>query len=562
MLVDSQSFLEKSLIALDAFKCTLEPFSAASHRRNHLVDQMLSCNQHRYRLPRNSLKSSWSQTQSKQQQIDCNETNRFSNCKNYRQNGIKEIQYDDDPTSNNVSCFPQRLDGRMRSTHGRQFLHRHSEPTLSSESDIIRQRKHSIEADLSAKTRSDWLVATDPKTGRPYYYHRITRETTWKRPIENCQQGRHDVWEVSAVMKKNVNSRIDTNLSSIKTRNNLASNMREASSSSKNSSIYRHKSAAHKDPISPQEQGYITNSRKSLRLVPDPVGSNARDRTNSTGSIFLRMGTMKVPDQNVMIDCVATILRSHLAHSSRSPIPHSAPFLVFNRPADLIRPKSITDSKMTDFFPTKIEITEFIKHIFMVGQMEVDCIIISLIYTEKLLKVTSGRLQLHTGNWRYILFTSMLLASKVWDDMSICNADFCKVWPEMNLKKINRLESAFLVNVKYQVRVSAAMYATYYFHLRSTCGHLDLQSTNPLSLERAHELQILSSEYQQRFNTKSLPRRRTRTLSNFACANGNNVIDRLEDKRPSKVNVSLEHLMELQVRGAGGNIFGIQASTT
>ena len=36
----------------------------------------------------------------------------------------------------------------------------------------------------SAKLPADWKQATDPKTGRHYYWHTKTRQTTWIRPVE------------------------------------------------------------------------------------------------------------------------------------------------------------------------------------------------------------------------------------------------------------------------------------------------------------------------------------------------------------------------------------------
>lgn len=36
---------------------------------------------------------------------------------------------------------------------------------------------------MSSKNDSDWRTAKDPKTGREYYYNRITKETTWNKVI-------------------------------------------------------------------------------------------------------------------------------------------------------------------------------------------------------------------------------------------------------------------------------------------------------------------------------------------------------------------------------------------
>ena len=71
--------------------------------------------------------------------------------------------------------------------------------------------------------------------------------------------------------------------------------------------------------------------------------------------------------------------------------------------------------------PSLDDVTTFFREIFFKAQMEADCIIMSLIYIERLIKVTHGRLRPKANNWRSILFSTMILSSKVWDDLSMLN---------------------------------------------------------------------------------------------------------------------------------------------
>ena len=99
--------------------------------------------------------------------------------------------------------------------------------------------------------------------------------------------------------------------------------------------------------------------------------------------------------------------------------------------------------------------------------MEVDCIIISLIYIERLIKLTDGKLTPSSNNWRSILFSCMVLASKVWDDLSMWNCDFSKIGPggvTFSLSRTNELEIALLLALEYKVKVNASEYAKYYFY--------------------------------------------------------------------------------------------------
>jgi hypothetical protein len=161
--------------------------------------------------------------------------------------------------------------------------------------------------------------------------------------------------------------------------------------------------------------------------------------------------------------------------------------------------------------PLLDEITMFFRDVFRRAQMEPDCIIMSLIYVERLIKCTNGALRPRTCNWRSILFSCMVLSSKVWDDLSMWNADFSTVCPtgvEFTLQRINELELAILSTLKYIVKVPASEYAKYYFLLRSMViksglGGDDLKAMNPLDVEGAKRLQLMSSRYQSTAASKS-----------------------------------------------------------
>lgn len=48
------------------------------------------------------------------------------------------------------------------------------------------------------------------------------------------------------------------------------------------------------------------------------------------------------------------------------------------------------------------------------------------------------------SNWRHILFGAMVLASKVWDDLSMINVDFSVVCPMFTIHQINDMEIKWL----------------------------------------------------------------------------------------------------------------------
>ena len=91
----------------------------------------------------------------------------------------------------------------------------------------------------------------------------------------------------------------------------------------------------------------------------------------------------------------------------------------------------------------------------------------ALIYIERLMRETHGRLCLRHYNWRSVLFACLVMASKVWDDLSMWNVDFSHVCPSFDLQRVNSLELTMLEELRYFIKVSAGEYAKYYFLLRS-----------------------------------------------------------------------------------------------
>ena len=127
----------------------------------------------------------------------------------------------------------------------------------------------------------------------------------------------------------------------------------------------------------------------------------------------------------------------------------------------------------------KTHISDMIFKIFRDLQLEPESAIIALVYLERL--IISAKLELRASNWRPLLFTSIVLATKYWEDCNYWNVDFyeyqhstCKSskntlsdWdtsPEFcdfPLKSINAMESKFLSLMQFDLYVSPATYQKY-----------------------------------------------------------------------------------------------------
>mmetsp|Transcript_7045 Transcript_7045/g.10547 ORF Transcript_7045/g.10547 Transcript_7045/m.10547 type:complete len:330 (-) Transcript_7045:179-1168(-) len=94
--------------------------------------------------------------------------------------------------------------------------------------------------------------------------------------------------------------------------------------------------------------------------------------------------------------------------------------------------------------------------------MEYECMIITLIYMERLSKMTGQGFRICMWNWRYTLLVCMMLASKVFDDFSMNNFDFADIFCNVHLKHVNLMEVQILKIFNFNVEVSSEEYMSYH----------------------------------------------------------------------------------------------------
>lgn len=134
--------------------------------------------------------------------------------------------------------------------------------------------------------------------------------------------------------------------------------------------------------------------------------------------------------------------------------------------------------------------------------MEHDTLIMSLIYVERLIKETNGRVSPTPQTWKSILFSCMVLASKVWDDLSMWNVDFANVSmcsnskSQFSLKRINELEFSVLTCLNFSVKVNASEYAKYYYYIREmiTKSGLMEHANSPSKKKETKALESLKNQ--------------------------------------------------------------------
>ena len=109
--------------------------------------------------------------------------------------------------------------------------------------------------------------------------------------------------------------------------------------------------------------------------------------------------------------------------------------------------------------PTSQDVMRFIRSMMDKMQLTTECVVIGLIYLE--LIMLKGKIEIRDFNWKPLVFTATLLASKFWEDIIWYNVDFVDTLKIYSLKSINRLESEFLSLCDYNIYVSAEKYKQY-----------------------------------------------------------------------------------------------------
>lgn len=511
---------------------------------------------------------------------------------------------------NITNQHPMVTRSRRSSSTGLPGRHPSSSQAPPSSSFRRLRRKETEELDREYKSPSividpdnrEWRTATDPRSNRIYYYNPQTRETRWDTPKDG-QKVKRDA-QFFQIMEANIRARLcrgdwscEAGLVQQQQQSSSVEDIpvvrcQNAGQPPRRAKVFRTLSSIDDSVLSSYSQGYMDASplaslkqgkTQQPKMIKRPTmedilnqqramfesghGSSTNScmmtkpsddesakitRANTTSTIYVRMGTMSAPDLDATIQCVCTVLRAHIVERVEEENPD------LESKYDIFRSLDVNQdtARDQDLLPSLESMTIFMRSIHFKAQMECECIIMSLIYVERLLKATAGHLVLTRENWQPILLCSMIMASKVWDDLSMWNCDFVKISPGFTLQRINTLELAYLDAVGYNVKVAASSYAKYYFHLRSMCAHLGIRGGvgdhSPLDLKGAKVLQVLSAAYEEK--SKSLPQQRKRSSSTAIHSNSTSSSSQPFVTKSSGVPATFEQLVQMKVREAGGNL--------
>jgi len=252
----------------------------------------------------------------------------------------------------------------------------------------------------------------------------------------------------------------------------------------------------------------------------NPSSGTPQRHSNSTSTIYAN-STISHPNESEVMQSVASVLHCIMLQNATTGgvAPEVDPRLAmfdersytkketrkrlrwgFNRTTSENEKDSSKRAFPDEGVPPVTEIYYFLMACSQRASFSVECSIIALVLLNRLLTTPSTvTIGLHAFNWRLFFLTSLMVAQKIWEDVSLANIDFPIIWrhavkvddDRLDVKAFNVMESRFLELLSFNVYVSASLYGQFCFELR-TIHNANSKSAfpiQPLTPEQAARLE-------------------------------------------------------------------------
>eukprot|EP00298_Acanthocystis_sp_HF-20_P013201 c20254_g1_i1.p1 GENE.c20254_g1_i1~~c20254_g1_i1.p1 ORF type:complete len:264 (+),score=67.16 c20254_g1_i1:136-927(+) len=224
-------------------------------------------------------------------------------------------------------------------------------------------------------------------------------------------------------------------------------------------------------------------------------------KSNSTTTCFM-LNTMFDANRNELIFSACVALLSHIRTGIEKGLVKSGPDM-FN---ELMYPLESTKAKRykkSTKDPDVEVVYSFVTKIVDRIDLDESIIVISLAFVERVM--VFKKLDLLPCNWRRIVMTAFLIGAKTFYDEVVWNSDFKNSFPNYDLTSLNLMEISLLEMIDYNVIVKPALFAKYYFELRSISEEQNYSSTkknhNLTQLEGWETSRKKSSAIAESFNS-------------------------------------------------------------
>lgn len=253
------------------------------------------------------------------------------------------------------------------------------------------------------------------------------------------------------------------------------------------------------------EESPILKVKKKGRLGALQADSPTRQNRNSTSTLYIR-DTVSKPNMTTLVKCIAIALQSCVERGCGEEEPKLED--IFDERAHPISEDDVDVEEM----PEVNTIFLFLAVMFNTEQLSAESGIMMLAYIDRII-ATSG-LTLHATNWRRVVLSTLLLATKVWEDEEVWNADWQSVFPCITSQDLGRMERKLLNLLQFNVSLKASEYAKYYFELRTLAEKQDqIFPAEPLDREGALKLEARSQQREEAMIAGAAPSNRSKSMN-------------------------------------------------
>lgn len=120
------------------------------------------------------------------------------------------------------------------------------------------------------------------------------------------------------------------------------------------------------------------------------------------------------------------------------------------------------------------EVYTFIYRLFRKAQVEPECLVASVVYLDMFLNLNPCKVAISSETWERLVFTCIMIASKVWDDISCSSRSFALCASDFSLRDLNLMERLISRDLEYAYFLTADDYKEYYYQLKGVWTHLAL----------------------------------------------------------------------------------------
>jgi len=227
-------------------------------------------------------------------------------------------------------------------------------------------------------------------------------------------------------------------------------------------------------------------------------------KSSSTSTLFLT-STLASPEKEELLECCSYNIHHIINPSSNRTKENTIGFEIFD---ETLYP--LTGGKVDDVIPKPAVIHHFMGKVFQIGQLANEAVVMALAYIKRI--HIQSNIVLFPRNWKRFLLSTMILASKVWEDAAVWNADFLDLFPKSSPKDLKKMEQRLLALLAFNVTIKASEYAKTYFEIRhhpehdnSTSHHL-YKDNGQVSKQVLERIESNSKSITQKKGSKNVRR--------------------------------------------------------